>query len=195
MDMYRKISLIVKGLLLSSLLMACSVKQVIPSEEMHVSFVTVHHSKIFIQLPATYQWSEGFTHQAAEARLQHVDMWHLLKQAIEQEMQRKGYEQVSQTAQADISISFVAALTSALDDYDIQQKYALVPGLVDNSVDHHRYEKGSLIFDVVDSKTGQLAWRTAGQALVAVLETMPLAERKIRVAIFVKKLLAFLPEK
>lgn len=191
--MYRKISLILKFILLSSLLASCASKQAIQPENMQVSFVTVHHSKLLIPVNATYQWSEGFIHQASEGRLHYIDMWSLLKQGIEQEMQNKGYQKVAQTEQADIDISFVAALTSALDDNKIQQQYGLVPGLVTQRIDHHRYEKGTLIFDVVNPDSQQLAWRTAGQALAS-LEDIPLAERQARIEVFVKKLLAFLPD-
>lgn len=191
--MYRKISLILKFILLSSLLASCASKQAIQPENMQVSFVTVHHSKLLIPVNATYQWSEGFIHQASEGRLHYIDMWSLLKQGIEQEMQNKGYQKVAQTEQADIDISFVAALTSVLDDNKIQQQYGLVPGLVTQRIDHHRYEKGTLIFDVVNPDSQQLAWRTAGQALAS-LEDIPLAERQARIEVFVKKLLAFLPD-
>ena len=60
-------------------------------------------------------------------------------------------------------------------------------------IDHHKYEKGTLIFDVVNPETQQLAWRTAGQALAS-LENIPLTERQARIDVFVKKLLAFLPD-
>jgi len=191
--MYRKISLILKYTLISVLIVACSTTQEIQPEDMQVSFVTVHHSKLNIPVGATYQWSEGFVRQVSEGRLQYIDMWSLLKQGIEQEMQNKGYRKVAQTQQADIDISFVAALTSALDDNEIQQQYGLVPGLVTERIDHHRFEKGTLIFDVVNPQTQQLAWRTAGQALAS-LEGIPLAEREARIEVFTKKLLEFLPD-
>lgn len=191
--MYRKISLTLKCLLISALLVSCSTKQAVPPEDMQVSFVTVHHSELHIPINATYQWSEGFVHQVTEGRLQYIDMWSLLKGAIEQEMDNKGYRKLAQTEQADIDISFVAALTSALDDNKIQQQYGLVPGLMTQRIDHHKYEKGTLIFDVVNPDTQQLAWRTAGQALAS-LENIPLAEREARIKVFVKKLLGFLPD-
>jgi len=191
--MYRKICLILKYFLIGALLASCANNQTTQPESMQVSFVTVHHSKLLIPVNATYQWSEGFVHQASEGRLHHIDMWSLLKQGIEQEMQNKGYRKIEQTEQADIDISFIAALTSALDDQKIQQQYGLVPGLVTQRIDHHRYEKGTLIFDVVNPKTQQLAWRTAGQALAS-LDDIPLAERQARIAVFVQKLLAFLPD-
>ena len=191
--MYRKIYLIIKYFLISALLISCANKPAIQPENMQVSFVTVHHSKLLIPVNATYQWSEGFIHQASEGRLHYIDMWSLLKQGIEQEMQDKGYRKIAQTEQANIDISFVAALTSALDDNKIQQQYGLVPGLVTQRIDHHKYEKGTLIFDVVNPQTQELAWRTAGQALAS-LEDIPAAERQARIAIFVKKLLAFLPD-
>ncbi len=180
-------------MLISLFIVSCSTKQVVQPEDMQVSFITVHHSELHIPVNATYQWSEGFVHQVTEGRLQYIDMWSLLKAAIEQEMHNKGYRKIAQTEQADIDISFVAALTSALDDNQIQQQYGLVPGLVTQRIDHHRYEKGTLIFDVVNPNTQQLVWRTAGQALAS-LEEIPLAERRARIELFVKKLLNFLPD-
>ena len=189
--MYRKFYLILT-LLISAFIVSCSTTQQKP-EDMQVSFVTVHHSTLQIPMHAAYQWSEGFVHQVSAGRLQYLDMWTLLKQSIEKEMQHKGYIKVPQTEQADIDISFVAALTSALDDNQIQQQYGLVPGLMTQRIDHHRYEKGTLIFDVVNPKTQQLIWRTAGQALASLVD-IPLDERQARIDIFVKKLLAFLPD-
>jgi hypothetical protein len=53
--------------------------------------------------------------------------WGLLKQAIEQEMQNKGYTQIADAGQADLNISFMAALESSMGDAEIAQKYGLVP--------------------------------------------------------------------
>jgi hypothetical protein len=46
--------------------------------------------------------------------IKNVDMWGLLKQAIEQEMQNKGYTQIADAGQADLNISFMAALESSM---------------------------------------------------------------------------------
>jgi len=192
--MVRKIVLIGKGLLVGALLAGCATTEVASENNRQVAFVTVHHSIVHIPVLATYRWSDGFMQQSDTNVIKNVSMWDLLKQGIEQEMQRKGYRQVLQTEQADINISFAAALTSTLDDQQIQQKYGLVPGLMVNPLNPQRYEKGTLIFDVLNPQTNKLAWRTAGQALTS-LEAIPLAERQARIRGFVKKLLAFLPEK
>jgi len=192
--MVRKISLIGKGLLLGVLLVGCATTEVVPENDRQTAFVTVHHSIFHIPVSATYRWSDGFMQQSGTDVIKNVPMWDLLKQGIEQEMQRKGYRQVRQTEHADINISFAAALTSSLDDQQIQKKYGLVPGLMVNPLNPKRYEKGTLIFDVLNPQTNKLAWRTAGQALAS-LEEIPLQERRARIKAFVKKLLAFLPEK
>jgi hypothetical protein len=192
--MVRDISLIGKGLLLGVLLVGCVTTEVVPKNDRKMAFVTVHHSIFHIPVSATYRWSDGFMQQSGTDVIKNVPMWDLLKQGIEQEMQRKGYRKVRQTEQADINISFAVALTSSLDDQQIQKKYGLVPGLMVNPLDPKRYEKGTLIFDVLNPQTNKLAWRTAGQALAS-LEEIPLQERRVRIKAFVKKLLAFLPEK
>lgn len=192
--MVRKIILIGKGLLVSVLLAGCATTEVVPENDRQVAFVTVHHAILHIPVSATYRWSDGFMQQSEANVIKNVPMHRLLKQGIEQEMQRKGYRKVPQTEPADINISFAAALTSALDDRQIQEKYGLVPGLMVNPLNPKRYEKGTLIFDVLNPQTNKLAWRTAGQALAS-LEEIPLQERKARIKVFIKKLLAFLPEK
>lgn len=109
-------------------------------------------------------------------------------------MNHKGYRPIADAEQADLNISFVAALASTISDAEIAREYGLVPGLMVNNVDKQHYEKGTLIFDVVNPITGKLAWRTAGQALAS-LDDISLAQRKARIDSFVKRLLAFLPEK
>lgn len=161
---------------------------------MSVSFITAYHSKLLLPENATYQWSKGFTRHSSSGMIKNVDMWSLIKQSIEQEMQAKGYRPVAEAEQADINISFVAVLASDMSDAEIADRYGLVPALMVHNVDKNNYEKGTLIFDVVNPKTNQLAWRTAGQAL-ATLKDIPMEERKSRIDVFVKKLLAFLPEK
>ncbi|WP_428355250.1 DUF4136 domain-containing protein [Methyloprofundus sp.] len=192
--MYRKACLLANLILFSVLLVSCSTKQYVAQEEMRVSFITVHHSKLLLPENATYQWSKGFLQQSGSGLIKNVDMWALLKQSIERHMRKKGYKQVAGAEQADLNICFVASLQSALSDEEIARRYGLVPGLMVHNIDKARYEKGTLIFDVVNPKTNQLVWRTAGQAL-ATLEDIPLDARKSRIDIFVKKLLAFLPEK
>ncbi|MDT8426195.1 MAG: DUF4136 domain-containing protein [Methyloprofundus sp.] len=192
--MVRKIVLLSKGLLVGALLVGCATTDVVSENDRQTAFVTVHHSILHISMPATYRWSDGFMQQSKGELIKKVPMWDLLQQGIEQEMQRKGYRQVLQTEQADMNISFAIALSSSLDDQKIQEQYGLVPGLMVNPLNPQRYEKGTLIFDVLNPQTNKLAWRTAGQALAS-LESVPLVERKARIQVFVKKLLAFLPEK
>ena len=163
-------------------------------EKMRTAFVVVHHSILNIPKQATFQWSPGFTRQAKGELIKNVDMWSLIKQSIEGEMQRQGYRHIEQAEQADINICFTAVLQESLRDAQIAQRYGLVPGLMTHNIDQHRYQKGTVIFDVVNPHSGQLVWRTAGQALAS-LENIPQQERNTRINIFVKKLLAFLAEK
>lgn len=191
--MYRKFFLILKYILISASLFSCTTTQERQVEEMPVSFITVHHSKLSIPVNATYQWSAGFSQQVSLGKLHNINMWRLLKQSIEQEMQHKGYQKAALAKAANLNISFVAALTSELNDQEIQQQYGLVPGLVTTGVNQQHYEKGTLIFDVVNPDSQQLAWRTAGQALAS-LDDIPMIERQARIDLFVKKLLVFLPD-
>jgi len=188
--------LALKYVLPSLFLSACSSAPITSSlePENKTAFMTVHHSEIHVSLPASYRWSSGFLNQFSHSKLRDFNVQHLLKQSIEQEMKRKGYQLVGDKQPAGLTISFALVLNSVLDDSDIQRLYGLLPSLLVGEVDHQRYEKGTVIFDVIDTKTQQLAWRTAGQALATIVD-LPISERKVRINYFVKKLLAFLPEK
>ncbi|TXL14253.1 hypothetical protein BMR05_01310 [Methylococcaceae bacterium HT4] len=167
--MYRKIcltlrSVFIKYPLMVMLLVSCSATQLVQQESMPVAFITVHHSKLLIPENATYQWSDGFMRHSQKGLISNVDMWELLKQSIEQELNNKGYRHTAEAEHADLNISFIAALASTLGDKEIASRYGLVPGLMVHSVDKNRYEKGTLIFDVLKpgNRSAGLAYSRAG---------------------------------
>ncbi|HIG64599.1 MAG TPA: hypothetical protein EYQ43_03330 [Methyloprofundus sp.] len=76
-------------------------------------FITAHHSKLLLLKNTTYYWSKGVARQSDEGLIKNVDMWTLLKQSIEQEVQNKGYQHIENAGQADLNISFMALWNQA----------------------------------------------------------------------------------
>lgn len=90
------------------------------------------------------------------------------------------------------SIGYVAALKTALDDNAIEQTYGVRPGLIEGEIDQRKFEKGTVIVDLIEPVSGRLIWRGAGQSL-ATLEDIPPELRKQRVHQFIKNLFSALP--
>jgi hypothetical protein len=51
----------------------------------------------------------------------------------------------------------------ALSDQEINDRYGIQPSLSLPAPDAGRYEKGTLVIDIIDAKTGRTAWRSALQ--------------------------------
>jgi len=116
-------------------------------------------------------------------------MDNLLKQAIKKSLVKKGYLFTENATSAGYTVTYTAALKSALSDDEVLRIYGAQPGLIPSRKVDQTAEKGTLIVDVINQKTGRLHWRSIGQAL-ANLNKIPLKDRKQRVDQFVDFLLA-----
>jgi len=153
------------------------------------SMVQKHYDDELIPNGTLFSWSPSLKGVYQDNRLDHVDMDNLLKQAIKNALVKKGYLFTENSITAAYTVTFTAALKSALSDDEVLRIYGAQPGLVPNRKADQTAEKGTLIVDVVNQKTGRLHWRSIGQAL-ANLNEIPLQHRKQRVDQFVDFLLA-----
>jgi len=153
------------------------------------SMVQKHYDDEFIANGTLFSWSPNLKGVYQDNRLDHVDMDNLLKQAIKKALVKKGYRFTQSAASAGYTVTYTAALKSALSDDEVLQIYGAQPGLVSSRKTDKTAEKGTLIIDVINQKTGHLHWRSIGQAL-ANLNEIPLQHRKQRVDQFVNFILS-----
>ena len=113
----------------------------------------------------------------------------LLKKGIVNVLIEKGYQFSENALGADYTIAYTAGHESALSDDEALQTFGVLPGLVVNKDSAQNVEKGTLVIDVINQKTGRLHWRSSGQTL-AKLEQMPLQQRQQRVNQFIKMMLS-----
>lgn len=159
---------------------------------MQSSMVTARYSNDRISPSAIYQWAPRQIKFYDDSRLEHANLNYLIQMSIINELNSKGYSYQPESRQPQFQIAYVAALQTALDDQAIEEKYGIRPGLVDGKNDRSKYEKGTIIVDLIEPASGRLIWRGAGQAL-ATLEDIPQEQRKQRVEKFIKDLFIALP--
>lgn len=81
-------------------------------------------------------------------------------------LKSKGYVYQPDPQQADVVIGFLFALEDDLADQRIQQKFGLLPGINSHGITNVRYEKGTLLLTVLDTKLDRVYWRSAMQGFV-----------------------------
>ena len=104
-------------------------------------------------------------------------------------MQQKGYQLVD--ANGQFEIAYVVALAQSLSDVEINQRFGISPGMVDDNPDPGIYEKGSIVVDIANSAGHNSIWRSALQGY-AHLE-LPDDVRLQRLQIAMQRLFASLP--
>ena len=114
-----------------------------------------------------------------------------LENAISGALQKKGYEYTWRAGLADLKVGYLVVMNSALSGEEISDRFGIRPGLNLQSPDDVRYEKGTLVVDIIDVKTGRTAWRGALQGF-ADLE-IPMQDRQERLNDMVAFMLARFP--
>ena len=86
-----------------------------------------------------------------------------LENAISNALRKKGYEYTWRAGLADLRVGYLVVMNGALSGKEINDRLGIQPGLNLQAPDNVRYEKGTLVIDIIDRKTGRTAWRGALQ--------------------------------
>lgn len=136
---------------------------VMPSGLVDNTFTTVMKPDLAFPVDTVFSWSPETSHFFNDSRLDNANIHELLRDSIENELMTRGYRVADGSM---YSISYVAALESALSDEDINAHFGINPGLSSKSSSAKSYEKGTVIIDVSDNKEHISLWRTAMQGYV-----------------------------
>jgi hypothetical protein len=86
-----------------------------------------------------------------------------LESAISNALQKKGYEYTWRAGLADLRVGYLVVMNGALSGREINDRFGIQPGLNLQAPDTVRYEKGTLVIDIIDVKTGGTVFRGALQ--------------------------------
>ena len=144
------------------------------------------------QIPATgrFAWAPGAERVYQDQRLP-AAMDRYFRESIIKAFQARGYHYSPDPAKAELQIGYLLALESALDSGQVRDQYGISPGLAGASPDDTQYEKGTVILDVLDPRTGRSLWRSALQAFATFDLPEPVRRQRIQQA--VESMLASFP--
>ena len=114
----------------------------------------------------SFSWHKNATQYYSNPKIGDPTLQGMLQKAIATTLYTKGYKFNKNSWESDMFVGYVAALESSLSSEEIAEIYGVNPGLPELSNDLNKYEKGTLIIHVFDTKLGQLLWRGALQAEV-----------------------------
>ena len=188
------------GLVLLPLLLAglyaCTHQQPVADEpaRLHAlpfNVVATGDSRADAAAASTFSWATGIEPVTGGLQTGDVSVNTLLEEAIANTLQKKGYRYAAATGQGDLLVSYAVALNDATADKQLAEKYGMQADLNFLSPEPDKFEKGTLVIDVVERKTGLSAWRSSLQGF-AYLD-IDQAERRQRIHSIVQRMLSGLP--
>ena len=113
----------------------------------------------------------------------------VLQQALQKELERKGYRFVDSDEQANYDVLAVAMLGELKNQEDVESFFRLYPSLAKPA---KGYGRGTVLVAIAPAGTSDIVWRGALEVYTDPGK-MPLAQREQRLQWAAKKLLASIP--
>ncbi len=126
----------------------------------------------------TYDWGPPDNLPVGDPRLDNNPFFNdYLQGAIEKKMAAKGFERAV-TGQPDLLIHYHASVNQKLDVYEVDNSYGYCYGDCQPQVVD--YELGTLIIDIVDTKTSKVVWRGWAQdAMNGIIDNQERLEKQV----------------
>jgi hypothetical protein len=168
--MMKKVVLLLSLIVPVFMLWGCSsVKEEAPQELKSTRMTVVSSGKPSEVLPAfkTFTWHEDYNKVLSAVNQQSkAEVKEYIRDEIIRYLNTKGYVYQPDPIQADVVIGFLFALEDDLADQQIQERFGLLPGINTSDVTEKRYEKGSFLLAVLDTRVKLIYWRSAMQGFV-----------------------------
>lgn len=138
----------------------------------------------------TYDWEWGKQKQTGDPRIDNAILDKRIRHIVDEELKARGYAQDTSGA-ATYLVGYHAAIRNELSVTHVNDYYGYQSAWQGSYVDVDAYEKGSIILDIVDARSGELIWRGWAEDTVEEGRSPEKSEANIRNA--VKKMLERFP--
>lgn len=162
----------------------------LPSDFRESVFFSVYNPNKKLPSSGTFSWISDGIRIYADDRFDIVEFRQLLRQNVEDTLMQKGFVP-STSGPGTVQVGCVAALEETLDDLEINQFYGFNTGWSPGGRSPQKYEKGMMILDIVDGRTGMSLYRGAVRANMD--PDLPEKIRKERLELVVAQLLSGFP--
>ena len=148
------------------LIAGCAASNQTKQKKQQHSYSLVQVSNSNLQLPqhVMFSWLPQKRPVLGNTRIDRREISNLLDVSFKQELKKRGYLWNDSHKLAQYYITYVAIAGDSVTEADINRTFKINPGLSSATYGSNSFEKGSLIVDIVDSRSGQSAWRVALQA-------------------------------
>jgi len=183
-------------LMLSSLV-ACSQqppvrKSTAAVRAMPFNIVSAGDSKADVSSARTYSWAQGMQVVSADPGLGDARLQTDMKTAISKTMTEKGYQPAAAGVPGDLQVGYIITLNGVPAEKEATDAYGGVQASINvPNPDPARYEKGTLVIDIVDAHSGRTAWRSALQGFASF--QISEEQRRQRINEMVQRMLSGLP--
>ena len=162
-------------------------------QAMPFNVVATGDARADVASASTFSWAAAVQPLTGDPRMESVPVNALLEEAIADTLEQKGYRYAAAMDQGDLLVSYAVSLNDAAADTQLAEKYGMQADLNFSSPDPDKFEKGTLVIDVVERQTGLSAWRSSlqGFAYLQIDES----ERRQRIHSMVQRMLAGLPSR
>ena len=131
----------------------------------------------------TYGWGPAASRSTGDPRLDNNEIFDAcVRSQIEAELDRRGFERVNGLGLPDLLVHYHASVTQKIDTRELDRGY----------VSHHEahdrapmvYDQGTLVIDLIDSRTNQLVWRGwAENGIASEIDHQTWTEQRVEQAI------------
>ena len=157
------------------------------SQEIPSSIVSVSNPEIKVLSSKTFTWSPKSIYVYEDERFKGFPIKQTFQKDIYKKLTKSGFTYADSLDEAGIVVGYVLALESALSDMDINNLYEMNPGFIGDKSDTDKYEKGTIVIDIIEARTNRMIWRGALQGMANF--DVSDKERKERIKIVVDRLL------
>jgi hypothetical protein len=164
-------------LVLGSVLVGCSTFQINSDYDPDADFAGLQ----------SYAWAPAETESAKDPRVQNDLLEGRVHESVDAELSEKGYRLAAEGKKPDFWVTYHAGVESKVDVTTVQQVYPYYRGYSHwggySETYVTNYDEGTLILDVIETKTEKLIWRGSAQARVNDSSSPEKRSERIRAAV------------
>ena len=129
--------------------------------------ISVSNPDIKVLSSKVFSWKERSRYVYDDERLGEFPLENRFQNDIKNKLTSNGFTFTESTQNASILVGYVLALESSLSDMDVNNLYGLNPGFMDKEKekDKNKYEKGTIVIDIIEARTNRMIWRGAIQGM------------------------------
>ncbi len=137
------------------------------AEETPYAVVSVSNPDIKVLSSREFSWSDKSRYVYEDKRLKGFSLKKSFQNDIKTKLISNGFTFTESLQNASILVGYVIALESSLNDMDINNLYGINPGFINKNKEKNKnnYEKGTIIIDLIESRTNRMIWRGAIQGM------------------------------